>query len=72
MMVDDIRPETNIEWLWTLDLVELSWEILRYRRFKKSILDTHRVAAIEAILIRLDGEGMTAEAMPMCRIREEI
>ena len=46
MMVDDIRPETNIEWLWTLDLVELSWEILRYRRLKKRILDAHRVAAI--------------------------
>jgi hypothetical protein len=64
MMVDDIRPETNIEWLWTLDLVELSWEILRYRRLKKRILDTHRVAAIEAILQRLDGEGMPSEAMP--------
>ena len=35
MMVDDIRPETNIEWLWTLDLVELSWEVLRYRRLKR-------------------------------------
>jgi hypothetical protein len=67
MMVDDIRPETNIEWLWTLDLVELSWEILRYRRLKKRILDAHRVAAIEAILQQLDGEGMPAEAMPMVR-----
>jgi len=66
MMVDDIRPQTNIEWLWTLDLVELSWEILRYRRLKKRILDAHRVAAIEAILQRLDGE---AEAMPMVRTR---
>jgi hypothetical protein len=69
MMVDDIRPETNIEWLWTLDLVELSWEILRYRRLKKSILDAHRVAAIEAILQRLDGQGMPAEAMPTVRAR---
>ena len=69
MMVDDIRPETNIEWLWILDLVELSWEILRYRRLKKRILDAHRVAAIEAILQRLDGEGMPAEAMPMVRTR---
>ena len=66
-MVDDIQPETNIEWLWTLDLVELSWEILRYRHLKKRILDVHRVAAIEAILQRLDGEGMPAEAMPLVR-----
>jgi len=34
MMLDDIQPQTNIEWLWTLDLVELSWEILRYRNLK--------------------------------------
>jgi hypothetical protein len=57
MMIDDIQPETNVEWLWTLDLVELSWEILRYRCLKKRILDAHRAAAIEAILQRLDGEG---------------
>ena len=65
MIVEDIQPENNIEWLWTLDLVELSWEILRYRRLKKSILDVHRATAIEAILRRLDGEGMPAEVMPM-------
>lgn len=35
MIIDDIRPKTNIEWLWTLDLVELSWEIHRYRCLKK-------------------------------------
>ena len=58
MMVDDIQPQTNVEWLWTLDLVELSWEILRYRHLKKRILDVHRADAIEAILERLDGEGM--------------
>ena len=69
MMVDDIQPETNIEWLWTLDLVELSWEILRYRRLKKRILDAHRAVAIETILQRLDGEGMPAEAMPMVRVQ---
>jgi hypothetical protein len=35
MMIDDIKPETNLEWLWVFDLVELSWEILRYRRLKQ-------------------------------------
>ncbi len=47
--------------------VELSWEVLRYRRLKNRILDAHRVAAIEAILQRLDGEGMPVEAMPLVR-----
>ncbi len=60
-MVDDVQPETNIEWLWTLDLVELSWEILRYRALKQRILAEYRHSAIRAILLRLDGEGMPAE-----------
>src|ERR1700730_17639143 len=69
MMVDDIQPQTNIEWLWTLDLVELSWEILRYQCLNCNILDSHRLTASEAILRRLDGEGMPAEAMPMVQIQ---
>ena len=32
MMIDDIQPRTTIEWLWTFDMIELSWEVLRYRR----------------------------------------
>jgi hypothetical protein len=55
MMIDEISPKTNIEWLWTLDLAELSWEILRYRCLKQKILELCRQAAIEAILKRLDG-----------------
>jgi hypothetical protein len=69
MMIDDIQPRTNIEWLWTVDLVELSWEILRYRRLKNRILEAYRVAAIEAFLRRLDGEEMPAEAMPMVQMQ---
>ena len=65
MMVDDIQPGTNIEWLWTPDLVELSWEVLRYRRLKNRILDAHRVAAIEAILqAALDRSGFHVYARP--------
>jgi hypothetical protein len=69
MMIDDIKPETSIEWLWSLDLIELSWEILRYRRLKKRILDAHRTAAIGAILQRLDGAGMPPEARPMVQLQ---
>ena len=56
-----------MEWLWTLDLVELSWEILRYRRLKMRVLALDRAAAIEAIVLRVDGEGLPIEAMPMVR-----
>lgn len=60
MMIEEVRPETNIEWLWTLDLIELSWEILRYRCLKQRILFEHRHLAIKAILMRLDGAGIPA------------
>lgn len=69
MMVDDIQPATNIEWLWTLGLVELSCEILRYRRLQERILDAHRQTAIEAMLRRLDGAGMPAQAGPMVQMQ---
>ncbi len=65
MMIDDIQPQTNVEWLWTLDLVELCWEIQRYRRLKMRVLDAHRATAIEAIVRKVDGEGMPIEAIPM-------
>jgi hypothetical protein len=62
MIIDDVRPKTPIEWLWILDLVEMSWEILRYRCLKQKILESYRQAAIEALLPRLDGSGITAHA----------
>ena len=34
MMIEEVQPQSNLEWLWLLDLVERSWEILRYRRLK--------------------------------------
>jgi hypothetical protein len=64
MMVESVQPETNLEWLWTLDLIELSWEILRYRGLKQRVLAEYRHCAIRAILLRLDGEGMSAEQFP--------
>jgi hypothetical protein len=62
MIIDDVRPKTHIEWLWILDLAEMSWEILRYRCLKQKILESYRQAAIETILQRLDGCGIAAHA----------
>jgi hypothetical protein len=66
-MIEGVRRESYIEWLWTLDLVDLSRDIPRYRQLKTRILEAHRVAAVEAILTRVDGEGMSVEAMPVVR-----
>lgn len=71
MIIEDIGPRTNIEWLWTLDLVELSWEILRYRRLKVKTLQVHRGNAIASLLQRLDGAGMPLHMRSMVRSRCE-
>jgi hypothetical protein len=42
MIIDDVRPKTHIEWLWILDLAEMSWEILHYRCLKQKILESYR------------------------------
>jgi hypothetical protein len=67
MMIEEVRPQSNLEWLWLLDLVERSWEILRYRRLKQRILDTFREAAIASILHRIDGAGMPPEMSELVR-----
>ena len=67
MIIEEIGPRTNIEWLWTLDLIELSWEILRYRRLKEKTLQVHRGHAIASLLQRLDGAGMPPETRHIVR-----
>ena len=38
----EVEPTDQIEWLWLKDIADLSWEILRYKIFKVSILETQR------------------------------
>jgi len=58
MMIDEIAPQTNIEWLWTIDLIELSWDIVRYRSLRGKVLEVCREAAIESLLLRVDSLGI--------------
>src|SRR5271170_450369 len=69
MIIEDIGPKTNLEWLWILDLTELSWEILRYRRLKEKILQAYRASAIASLLQRLDGLGMPEQSRVMVQTR---
>ena len=71
MMIEDVRPKTNMEWLWILDLSELSWEILRYRRLKEKILQIYRAKAIASILQRLDGAGMPPQSKMLVQAHSE-
>ena len=68
MMTDEIQPQSKIEWRWLLDLVERSWEILRYRRLKQRILDTFREEAVASILHRIDSAGMPPEMAELVRL----
>jgi hypothetical protein len=54
-----------------LGLIELSWEILRYRRLKDKTLQIYRGKAIASLLQRLDGAGMPAQSRIMVQARCE-
>ena len=72
MIIEDICPRSNLEWLWIFDLVELSWEILRYRRLKERILQIYRSEAIAIILQRLDGAGMPQQSKTVVRAHSKL
>lgn len=54
LMIEDIDPQTNIEWLCVIDLSSLWWEIQRYRNWKKAIIRINRAEAVENALYRSD------------------
>jgi hypothetical protein len=42
MIVEEIEPQSGIEWLWVADLIELSWDIVRYRTLRQKMLEVRR------------------------------
>jgi hypothetical protein len=54
----EIAPRCAIEWLLAIDLVELSWDIQRYRILRHKILESYRQKAIEQALRRIDCAGI--------------
>jgi hypothetical protein len=58
MIVEEIEPQSGIEWLWVADLIELSWDIVRYRALRQKMLEVRRRDAIDAMLQRLDLPGI--------------
>jgi hypothetical protein len=63
-VIREIEPQTAIEWLFVSDLVDLSWDILRYRRLRQKVLDASRELAILAIQERIDLAGIEEDALP--------
>jgi hypothetical protein len=58
MIIQEIAPQSGIEWLWAADLIELSWDIVRYRALRQKMLEIRRRDAIDAMLQRLDLPGI--------------
>lgn len=69
VIVGEIEPQSGIEWLWASDLVELSWDIVRYRTLRQKMLQVRRQDAIEAMLQRIDLAGIPQAFMQSARDR---
>ncbi|MGX9431826.1 MULTISPECIES: hypothetical protein [Bradyrhizobium] len=69
---EEIAPRTAIEWLLAVDVVELSWEIQRYRVLRHKLLEHHRQQAIEHSLRHIDLAGISHELADAatCHIRQ--
>jgi hypothetical protein len=42
-VIADVKPADIIEKIWVRDIVDLTWEILRWRRIKKTLVSLHMV-----------------------------
>jgi hypothetical protein len=40
-------PKNAIEWLWVKDVVDLTWEIRRLRKFRTALIEISRQASFE-------------------------
>jgi hypothetical protein len=56
-----IRPKDQIEFWWTRDFTDLTWEILRYRRMRKAILETGEREALRARFRMLLEDGRPSD-----------
>lgn len=50
-----------------MDLIHISWDIVRYRSLRQKVLETYREAAIESVLQRLDLAGVSNDFLQSAR-----
>ncbi|KQW22324.1 hypothetical protein ASC80_02715 [Afipia sp. Root123D2] len=51
-MLETIRPKDFVEYLYTVDLINLTWELIRLRLIKEAVKAQGRSVAVEALLFR--------------------
>ena len=57
-ILPEIAPRSAIEWLLAIDVVELSWDIRRYRLLRHKVLENYRQRAVERTLSQIDTIGI--------------
>src|SRR5260370_1749899 len=72
LMFSTILPDTELEWLTTIDLAWLQWEIQRYRCWKNAIVMSNRTAAVESALRKTHKGAAMSGAMTMIRAESKM
>jgi len=60
MIVEDVQPRGQIEWLWVKDVTDSTWDIFRARRAKAACLAMGRKDAIRALRKAYVGDRLMA------------
>jgi hypothetical protein len=73
LVESDLLPDTDMEWLWAIDLAWLWFDIWRYRRWKNAIILMNRRAAVENALAKTDPEALEIGGMnPMITAKSRV
>jgi len=59
-LVEDVDPQTNIEWLLVFDIASIMWDIHRHRRWKNAILLTRRKTALATAFAKVHRGNLVA------------
>jgi hypothetical protein len=55
-VIDEVQPESCMEWLWTFDLVELSWDLALSLRLNGIAQLTGRISPRSQLLLNTHEE----------------
>jgi hypothetical protein len=63
----EIKPQTVLELMCMRDIVDLTWEICRLRRYKASIIDCAKKEALAGILANLTDTGFSFDVVSQAK-----
>lgn len=72
LMVIDIKPLSNIEWICASDLSHLLWDIQRYRRWKNAVIMQNRAGAVQEALLKTDPDYQLLGPQPLILVNAKL